>query len=61
MDQAAKDDNVVVDIESNKDEHRRIVSMEDPFKAFQVISQNANLDFVSKLGRLLNNVAEVMK
>jgi hypothetical protein len=42
-------------------ELRRIVSMENPFKAFQVILQNADEDYIKKLGGLLGNVTEVMK
>lgn len=54
------DENKTVDIGNDKD-RRRIISMEDPYKAFQVISQNADINYVSKLGKLLTNVADVMK
>lgn len=57
--------NNMVEIDDNGSspsmDRRRIVSMEDPFKAFQVISQHADIEYVGKLGKLLTNVADVMK
>jgi len=47
-------------IEKDETNRKKMVSVECPFKAFQVISQHAELDFIKKLGKLLTNVAEVM-
>jgi len=40
---------------------KKMVSVECPFKAFQVISQNADIKYIKKLGKLLTTVSEVME
>jgi hypothetical protein len=39
---------------------RRVCSMEDPLHAYRVITGNADLEFIGKLGKLLTNFEEIM-
>ena len=41
-------------------DQRRVVSMEDPFQAFKVITHNCDLDYIKKLGALLDNITKAM-
>lgn len=41
-------------------EKRRVVSMEDPFQAFKIITHEANLDYIKKLSALLDTITKAM-
>lgn len=60
--EAVAHEEVEMDIEEKKvTRDRRIVSITDPFKAFQVISGNADLDYIKKLNKLLNGLVVAME
>ena len=42
-------------------ELNKLVSMEDRFKAFQVISNHGDLAYINKLGKLLVTISDIME
>ncbi len=41
-------------------ENRRVLSMDDPFQAFKIITHECDLDYIRKLGALLDNITKAM-
>lgn len=55
----ASSSNEVTTITKNKN-NRRMVDLEDPKKAFQIITQNGSEKFIKKLSKYLSSFAQAM-